>query len=72
MSRPPGRLTAHQLDLLRRFAAGETIQQIAVRDRVAASNVGKTAARLRARLGAKSLPHAVDIGHRLGLLGGDQ
>ncbi|MFJ2399815.1 hypothetical protein ACIOUE_00825 [Streptomyces xanthochromogenes] len=72
MSRPSGRLTARQLELLHRFAAGETIQEIAVQDRVAPENIGKTAARLRISLGAKSLPHAVDIGHRRGLLGGER
>jgi DNA-binding CsgD family transcriptional regulator len=62
-------MTKRQLELLRRYAAGETTQEIASRDQVSPDSLSQLAARLRRALGASSLPHAIDRAHRLGLLG---
>lgn len=62
-------LTEREYAILRGFAAGRTRAQIARELRRAPATLEASVRRLFAKLDAANEAHAVDIGHRQGLLG---
>lgn len=65
---PVPSLTAREVDLLRRQAAGEKQREIAPAVFMTPSGVDSMSRRIVKRLGARNLAHAVHVAHELGLL----
>ncbi|MFF1284372.1 LuxR C-terminal-related transcriptional regulator [Streptomyces sp. NPDC058299] len=66
----PPSLTDVQRFVLERVAAGATCRQVSRELHCSEVTVRSHSMRLRERLGADTLAHAVDIAHRIGLLDG--
>lgn len=65
-------LTERELDVLHRSALGDTYDEIAKDYGIHRGAVGKLASRMFAKIGALSMPHAVLIACRAGLLDGQR
>lgn len=61
-------LTPRQMVVLQGVATGRTHQSLANEVGLAVMSIGRELERIRAKLGAKSTPHAIHLAHLAGLL----
>lgn len=69
---PEIELTDREYQILRDLAGGLTAEQIAKRLHFHRSTIHRVSVEVMGKLGAQSLPHAVDRAWRLGILGRDE
>ncbi|MFE7233955.1 response regulator transcription factor [Streptomyces sp. NPDC057596] len=68
MSRPTRELSARQLDVLKRIAAGQSWAQIGSDLDITVGGVGSIGKQILVKLGASSSAHAVHLAYQAGIL----